>query len=143
MEVVANMEREFARFVVSKGMRDSIKQHFSQILLELEDHLITYKPQGKDCLFGAENPSMADLFLFPFMERIVLMKETCWKDTYYTLDVDDHAKCMIDYVHKFRQNPKLKDQLMDLQAYDKWLHQFRESKYYNKPEFQIDYLQSY
>jgi glutathione S-transferase len=103
---------EFFGFFVSKGLKEGTNKHFSTIIVEIEEYLVSHKKHNKPWLLGRDSPSMADLYLFPFLERIVLMEDTPWRDTFFKLDVKDHAPAMFDFVHRFREIPQFKEQIL-------------------------------
>lgn len=124
----------------SKGKREDQINHFSQIVIELEQFLTKNRKKGHPWILGFDQPTMTDLFLFPFLERIVLMKGSSWEDTYYALDVEDHATNMVDYVKKFREIKEFEDVLMKPKAYAKYLDKLRTTEEGRRVVFTLDLL---
>eukprot|EP00347_Sterkiella_histriomuscorum_P016573 403352676 len=140
IEQVNNYERELFAYFASRGQKDSMNKHFVQIVLELEDLIGQHHYQGQKWLFGSEQPTMADLFIFPFIERIVLFKHTPWEDAYYKLDIDAHAPLMKQYVDQFREIELFKNEVINVTAYGKYLEKYRMDPY-KKPKFELEYLE--
>jgi len=46
---------------------------------------------------------MADIFVFPLVERILALKDTNWKDVYYHLDIENDMSATAKFVTKFKE----------------------------------------
>lgn len=69
------------------------------------------------------------------------MKETSWEDTYYALDIEDHATNMIDFVKKFREIKEFEDVTLKPKAYAKYLEKMRAAEEGKKVAFTLDLLE--
>lgn len=110
------------------------------MILELEEIIGEHRVPGKTWLFGSENPTMTDIFLIPYLERVVCLKHTPWEDLYYKLDIHDHVPIMIDMVEKFRNLDAFKGHVFDVTAYGKHLDKYKENPNF-KPKYVLDYLE--
>jgi len=78
MEKFAAFGNDFNGFMISKGKKDFVNKHFAQVLIEMDQFIVNNRKSNKTWLLGYDNPSMPDIFMFPMLERLVLMKETSW-----------------------------------------------------------------
>ena len=79
-----------------------------------------------------EHPTMPDLFIFPFVERIAMLENSPWSDVYQEINVNEHAKRIVEYVNEFKKIDVFKDQFMKQSAYNKFLDKFSLEE--KKPE---------
>ncbi|CDW90699.1 UNKNOWN [Stylonychia lemnae] len=128
IEFASIYEKDLIAFLSSKGQRESFNSHFSQIIVELEELLVENKHANQNWILGSQHPSMADIYLLPYFERIVFLKDSPWEDTYYKLDIEQHAPKIIEYVQKFRQLDQFKKHLLQPKAYSKHLQRIRENQ---------------
>ena len=76
---------------------------------------------GKKYLGGTDEPMMIDMHIFPVVERLVFLKGSPWNAGYVTLDVENLCPQMIQYVHRFREHPKMSAHVITADAYNKHL----------------------
>ena len=52
---------------------------------------------------------MIDMYAFPVVERIYILENSPWNDTFVKLDFKNLAPNAYNYSKNFRDHPKLKD----------------------------------
>ena len=107
----------------------------------MEEYMVEHKKKGKQWLLGYDQPTMLDLFVFPFVERIVLLENSPCGNIFYALSVKDHSPNLVKYVQAFRQLDKFKNVILDQKVYNKYLENFNKCKAEGKkPPFLLSYL---
>lgn len=89
-------------FFFGKGSQQEKIQRFDEVLIEMEEYFCYHTKRDKSFLLGCDQPSMADLNIFPFVERIVLLENSPMGNVFYALNVKDHAPTIVKYVNAFR-----------------------------------------
>lgn len=52
---------------------------------------------------------MVDIFLYPIIERVILMKNSEWNDTYEKLNIEKSAPFVYEYCKRIRSIEKFKN----------------------------------
>ena len=58
---------------------------FVETLPKIEEFIVK-NTQGQDFLGGTNEPMMIDFHVFPILERIIMLEESPWKDSFDDLD---------------------------------------------------------
>ena len=59
-----------------------------ETLREIEKWLKEKEAVNGKFIMGQKNPSMVDIFLYPILERVILLKDSSWNDTYEKLKIE-------------------------------------------------------
>ena len=78
----------------------------------MEEFLVHNSKSSSPWFLGLDHPSMPDLYMFPFVERIVMLETSPWASAFHMMNVKDHAPKIVKFVNALRAMPQFKDQVM-------------------------------
>jgi glutathione S-transferase len=143
MEQVTKYQQGVMAFFFSHGTNPAKIKSFASSLPEMDQYLKNHTTPGKTYFLGAEHPTMPDLYIMPFWERIVMLENAPepWATAYKQIAMAEKAPNIVNYVKAFKALPQFSDVSLNEKFYFTYLDQFKDFGDGKKPPFSHTQLQ--
>lgn len=106
----------------SRGTDEAHLKALREAIPLIDEFLGERMVEGSSWLHGTKTPNMADIAIFPILERIVLWDQSPWQDVYNSLEIEENGLNLVMYVTDFRGIEELKKYVVRQEAFHKLLN---------------------